>query len=256
MNIIIDNWAKFKKTKVYMWYKKLPVSVVGLTTFLAILVFLTAIFNWFWTGTGVYKTRTFYAPFTNDFKEFQDYATLYIALIAFGASMFAALAVFLVFNDWKDQYNQSIDSKYYDNALEAFKDISITVRQFKLTYEKCKNLNDNGEYVDILQFIQEHAQTRTNLLLNLDKFQGELIFLQNLTNNEEKINQIEQVFTTYISEANRKIKASVILTKNYSITNADVEMENDLSDISTEQGTLIKDNIKSITTFLNENIKA
>lgn len=135
MKFIKKYWQQFKKTKVYIWYKSLPISVVGLTTFLTILGFLTAIFNWFWTGTGSDPKRTFYASFTNNFEEFQEYATLYITLLGFGATMFAGLAVFLVFNDWKEQHNAKLCS---DIAQRIWNKLDLVS---SLIYEPSRKFN-------------------------------------------------------------------------------------------------------------------
>lgn len=102
--------------------KSKKVALIGLLTFLAIIFFSTAIFNWFWTGTGNSKVRYFYAPFTNDFNEFKDYATLYISLLSCCATIFAGLVVFLVFNDWKDQHNKTVIAEEAKSLLISIND--------------------------------------------------------------------------------------------------------------------------------------
>lgn len=229
---------------------------MGLTTFLAILVFLTAIFNWFWTGTGADPTRTFYAPFTNNFKEFQEYATLYIALLAFGATMFAGLAVFLVFSDWKEQHNQSVDAKYYTQALESFKKISTTVRKFKTLYEKCSYINNNDHNSDIEYFKEKYQSIKDELLQNLDSFQSELIFLQSLNQDDFEISVIEIIFSNYIKISKDELTNTDISLKYYNSMTDYEALEEDLKNISEIQGGLIINNIKFIVEFLNSKIKA
>lgn len=122
MELIRYYWAKFKNTKLYKWYKGLPVSVVGVTALLAIIGFLTIIFNWYWSGLGEDSSRHFILPLTKDGDEFIQYTTLYIYLITFGATLFAGLAVFLVFNDWKDQHNAKLCS---DIAQRIWKNLDL-----------------------------------------------------------------------------------------------------------------------------------
>ena len=94
--------------RLLVWLKGLPIGLTGLVAFIGIMLLLTTIFNWFWTGLGTDPTRTFYAPFTNNFSDFKEYAALYIPLISFGATLFAGFVVFLAFNDWKEQHNKTV----------------------------------------------------------------------------------------------------------------------------------------------------
>lgn len=209
MNIIKNNWAKFKETKIYIWYKGLPVSVVGLTTFLAILVFLTAIFNWFWTGTGSDPTRTFYAPFTNDFKEFQEYATLYIALLAFGATMFAGLAVFLVFNDWKEQHNATVYSNLALESLNNFKKLSYYLVSFRDLEINLKEIIDNNfmeenkRFEAIKNIYENYIENRHELDKLKSAFLHDIIFIAQLKSDSTLLSASLNISTEVQNQLNK-----------------------------------------------------
>jgi len=50
------------------------IAFIGLITFLLIILFITMIFNWYWTGTGEFSQRHFFPSITDDFNEFKDYS--------------------------------------------------------------------------------------------------------------------------------------------------------------------------------------
>jgi hypothetical protein len=228
MKIIKNYCEKFKKTKIYIWYKSLPVSVVGLTTFLAILVFLTAIFNWFWTGTGIDPTRTFYAPFTNEFKEFQDYATLYIALLAFGATMFAGLAVFLVFNDWKEQHNTSIETEYKKEILKIARKIRPIENKYQRMFTDYHLYKGNPEFSLPIKIDMDDASA---LVDNANELLGLLNELY-LASNDIKYKDFRE---KYFKHAN--LYPKILANINYIMMNDDPLYTNKNEDILKILGT-------------------
>ena len=231
------------------------IACIGLVAFIGIIGSLTAAFNWFWSKLGTDSTSHMLLPFTTNFNDFKEYATLYIPLISFGATLFAGFVVFLVFNDWKAQHNQSVDSKYYSQALENFKNISSTVRKFKILYEKCNYINTNNHSSDIEFFKEKYIEIKNELIQNLDIFQNDLIFLQNLNKNNSEITTIESIFINYINKSKQKLTDQDISLKYYNNMTNYEELEKNLKDISTTQGKLILDNIESIVYFLNSKIK-
>lgn len=253
MKVIKENWGKFKKTKIYVWYKELPIALVGVTAFLAIILFLTIIFNWFWTGLGDDPTHYYFPSITKVEQEFKDYATLYIALLSFGATLFAGLAVFLVFNDWKEQHNQSVDSKYYEKALDSFKSLSSTVRNFKVLYDEIRYINISHN-ADATFFKDKYTVVKNELVKNLDQFQGELVFLQHLNFKEKET--IEKIFNNYINKARNELEIQDISLKYYNSSESHLDIQNDLYNISSKQGKLVSENIESIVDYLNSKIKA
>lgn len=231
------------------------IVIIGFFAFIVIILLLTLIFNWFWSGLGDDPSRYKILPLTNDLNDFKDYASLYIPLISFGATIFAGFVVFLVFNDWKVQHNQNIDSKYYDQALESFKNISITVRKFKTLYEECNYISENGRCIDIQYFQSKYKDNKNELLLNLDIFQSELIFLKNLNQNTTEQSKIESIFLNYIKKSKENINNKDIIHNFYNSYTEYEEFEEDLKKSSVDQGKLILDNMKFIVDFLNSKIK-
>lgn len=189
MELIRNYWTKFKNTKLYKWYKGLPVSAVGVTAFLAIIGFLTIIFNWYWSGLGEDPNRHFILSLTKDGDEFIQYTTLYIYLMTFGATLFAGLAVFLVFNDWKDQKRYDLGHKYADNSLiilnTIFKELNSRYAHFKI-----ENLLDDNQLVAINE-IHKYKYDLNTHLYELSANSKILIDLQSKLLDEEDLNKLE-----------------------------------------------------------------
>ncbi|WP_191112917.1 hypothetical protein [Acinetobacter lwoffii] len=182
-------WSKYTNSKFYKCYKGLPVAVVGLAAFLSIILFLTLLFNRYWSGLGADPTREWLLPLTRDKQEFIEYATLYIYLISFGATMFAGLAVFLVFNDWKEQKRYDLGHKYADNSLTIlntiFKELNSRYAHFQI-----ENLLDDNQLVAINE-IHKYKYDLNAHLYELSANSKILIDLQSKLLNEEDLNNLE-----------------------------------------------------------------
>lgn len=182
-------WSKYKNSKFYKCYKGLPVAAVGLAAFLSIILFLTLLFNRYWSGLGADATREWLLPLTRDKQEFIEYATLYIYLISFGATMFAGLAVFLVFNDWKEQKRYDLGHKYADNSLTIlntiFKELNSRYAHFQI-----ENLLDDNQLVAINE-IHKYKYDLNAHLYELSANSKILIDLQSKLLNEEDLNKLE-----------------------------------------------------------------
>ncbi|MCK4090706.1 hypothetical protein HCY66_11580 [Acinetobacter radioresistens] len=183
--------------------KSKRIALIGLITFLAIILFLTAIFNWLWSGTGSDPTRSFYLPFTNDFSEFKDYATLYIALLSFGATMFAGLVVFLVFNDWKEQHNTTVMSEeakslliLVNDDLKIVSDIMAHLKN-KPRHEKA-NIHLDDILYNSIQRISENVYLIGNSAL----------ILFELSNNA-KLQRIRNDYGNQMVELHRRISEKI-----------------------------------------------
>jgi len=128
-------------------YKANKIPLLGFLAFLLIMIFLTIIFNWFWSGLGADPTNHVRLPFTTNENEFKDYATLYIALLSFGASLFAGLVVFLVFTDWKDQHNTEIENGYIQKILEELRKLTEIHEHLGEIFEDF--YNDNKDILEV-----------------------------------------------------------------------------------------------------------
>lgn len=124
-------------------YKKNKIPFIGLTAFLLIVLFSTALFNWYWTGTGASGTHDLLPNITNNYEEFKDYTTLYIPLLAFCASMFSGLVVLLVFYDWRDlknfetKHSMLMKADYHRiNFEDYFEDICLNIIEIHKCYSK------------------------------------------------------------------------------------------------------------------------
>lgn len=244
------------KEKLSIWYKSRKIPLLGISALFLIITSLTITFNWFWSGLGTDPTKYIKLPLTKSETEFKDYATLYIALLSFGASLFSGLVVFLVFNGWKNQHNKNIDAKYYDQALQSFKNISITVRKFKTLYEECNYISKKNMNIDIQFFQNKYKNYKNDFLLNLDIFQSELIFLQTLNKDSKDHYKIEDIFQNYIIKSKEKMNEKDIDFSFYNSYTNYKEFEEDLRKSSEDQASLIINNIKSIVNFLESKIKA
>ena len=178
-----------EKNKFIVWLKSFPIGLTGLVAFIGIMLLLTSIFNWFWTGLGTDPTRTFYAPFTNKFIDFKEYAALYIPLISFGATLFAGFVVFLVFNDWKEQKRYDLEHKYADNSLTIlntiFKELNSRYAHFQI-----ENLLDDNQLVAINE-IHKYKYDLNAHLYELSANSKILIDLKSKLLNEEDVNKLE-----------------------------------------------------------------
>lgn len=225
--------------------KKIP--LLGLVTFLLILLFLTIIFNWYWTGLGNDLSHDPFPSFTRDKKEFIEYATLYIPLISFGATMFAGLAVFLVFNDWKVEHNKKIESEYYQEAVQIMKAISGNIHTMKL-------ISDNL-HLDINGYTQPHAEdyisTKKKYLENLDALQNQIIFIDLLNRNSE----LAQTIFPFINKARLTIQGLDCSSDTISRSPYDMLCDILIKEV-TYHGNLIKDNLPKILFVLHSKIKA
>lgn len=237
------------------WLKRLPIGLIGLVAFIGIMGCLTAAFNWFWSGLGKDPTHYYVLPFATTFNDFKEYAALYIPLISFGATLFAGFVVFLVFNDWKEQHNQSVDSKYYSQALESFKRFSISVNKFNRLYEEYCDIPVERE-PNIEFFQKKHLKIRSEALENLANFQGDLIFLQSLSTDQLVISTLEQFFQQYIKVAKSELSKDPIPLNFYNSYTDHEQFKTDLYNNSYEQGQLVGKHLKNIVQFLNSKIKA
>lgn len=237
------------KEKVVNWYKSRKIPLLGLLALLIMIASLTMIFNWFWSGLGTNPTHYFRLPFTTDENEFKDYATLYIALLSFGASLFAGLVVFLVFTDWKDQHNKNIESSYYNEALIKLKNISTCINNIKsLVDEFGFDINERSGLL-----ADKYITLRGIYLNSLNDLQNQIIFIDLMQQNKD----LETIVFPYISEAKLRI---ITLDCDESTL---LQMDNDFNLLynhirgeSTFHGNLIKNNIKTIVDTLHKKIKA
>lgn len=215
MELIRKYWAKFKNTKLYKWYKGLPVSVVGVTAFLAIIGILTIIFNWYWSGLGEDPNRHFILSLTKDGDEFIQYTTLYIYLITFGATLFAGLAVFLVFNDWKDQHNANVYSNFGIEALNKLKKLTYSLASFHdlaINLSRVESFsfpNTDKKKEAIENIFNEYIENRQILMKSKAELVHDISFMSRLNNDVnllrvtldeiKKIDDQIQKFNIYIT---------------------------------------------------------
>lgn len=160
------------KNKTSLYFKSTKIPFIGLISFISIIGLLTAIFNWFWTGTGDDPTRSFYSSFTTNFNDFKDYATLYIALLSFGATMFAGFAVFLVFNDWREQHNQTIIT---DEAKKLLIGVDKDVLYLASLISNLKRFNRNDNIHSIYDELLGDSIKKFNENLDQNDDQGFLV---------------------------------------------------------------------------------
>lgn len=134
---------------------RFPVALKGFITLLFLMFILTLLFNWLWTGTGVSEHRTLFPSISTNYNEFKEYATLYISLLSFGAAMFAGLAIFLVFHDWKDQHNKTVFSsmaKDVFNLLNAERKI-LNDAKFEIDDLDALDIYNNIHLLDFIDKI-------------------------------------------------------------------------------------------------------
>lgn len=186
----------------------------------------------------------------------QDCATVIVGMLGVCATLYAPVAAFFLYDSWKDQHNKNIDSKYYSQALDSFKNISTTVRKLKTLYEKCNYINSNNRTSNIKYFKEKYIVIKNELLQNLAIFQSELIFLQNLSQDDSEIAILERIFQNYIKVAKEELNNKDISLNYYNNMTDHEGLEKDLKNISNIQGSLIKSNIKFIVESLNSKIKA
>lgn len=231
------------------WYEERKIPLLGFIAFLIMMSFLTIIFNWFWSGLGTDPTHYVALPFTTDFAEFKDYATLYIPLISFGASLFAGLVVFLVFNDWKEQHNKSVESTHYTEALNKLKEISTCVNDIKnIVDEFGMDINQRGTLL-----ADKYISSRKFYLKNLNDLQNQIIFIDLMQQNKD----LETIIFPYISEV--KLRITALDCDENTLFQMDRDFDllyNHIRDESTFHGNLIKNNLKTMVDLLHSKIKA
>ncbi len=228
------------------WYEERKIPLLGFLAFLLIMAFLTIIFNWFWSGLGTDPTHYFRLPFTKNENEFKDYATLYVALLSFGASLFAGLVVFLVFTDWKDQHNKNIESSYYSEILSQVRTISNCIHEIKLVIDELGNNTESNYQI----YANRYISLRKTYSNNLSTLQNHIIFIDLIQNNKE----LELKIFPFIKQAKEKIindlDAKVLLAL------SEDELYSYIKGESNFHGELIKNNIKIIINTLHSKIKA
>lgn len=218
---------KLENTMFYKWYKKLPVAAVGVVAFFAIMGILTIIFNWYWSGLGADDRRHFILPLTTDNKEFIEYTTLYIYLLSFGATMFAGLAVFLVFNDWKEQKQYEITKELMievntilsDMYIKIGKAINLAQRLKEIDKEKiilqsfinAKELRNIDDLNKIYSFINLYSNiTGDKLLMNYkEKFDADTF------NMSIFLTKLEKSYSDYFKLLDLKIESNFTIMKTY-----------------------------------------
>lgn len=168
-----------EKNKFIVWLKSLPIGLTGLVAFIGIMLLLTSIFNWFWTGLGTDPTRTFYAPFTNKFIDFKEYAALYIPLISFGATLFAGFVVFLVFNDWKEQHNKTVISTEAKELWHKFKSLEKKTHALEEIYLRSRQIQELVYFKGVPDLDKETS----DLINEYDKSYPELNYFTELAND-------------------------------------------------------------------------
>lgn len=178
--------------------KSKKIACLGFLAFIGIILFSTAIFNWFWTGTGESSSRSFYAPFTNDFNEFKEYAALYIALLSCCATAFAGFAVFLVFNDWKDQHNKTVIAEEAKSLLIAINDDIEVITSISGT------LRNKNRSLLVHEIYDEIATRTKKINENNYKISSKALVLYEL-NDDEKLKEIRDKYDKNMIELQRKI---------------------------------------------------
>ena len=236
------------------FYRHLP--AYGFWGAVALILIAVLIFNQLWTGLGENPKTQLLPQITKDYEEFKDHATLIIALIAAIGSILSSLLIILFYDAWKDQHNQGIDSKYYSQALESFKNTSTSVGKFKTLYEEYCAIKGKNQEPNIKFFQDKFKKIKEETLQNLGIFQSDLIFLQNLSQDEFIISKLENIFNTYISVSKNSLSEEKLSLDFYNSYTDHEKFKEDLFDISMFQGKLVIDNIKNIVHFLDSKIKA
>lgn len=252
MELIRNYWTKFKNTKLYKWYKGLPVSAVGVAAFLAIIGFLTIIFNWYWSGLGEDPSRDFILPLTTEKTEFIEYTTLYIYLLSFGATMFAGLAVFLVFNDWKDQHNASVYSNFGIEALNKLKKLTYSLASFHdlainlsrvesfsfPNIDKKKEAINNifNEYIENRQTLMKSKAELVHDISFISKLNDDVNLLRVTLDEIKKIDDQIQKFNIYIvskksSKLNNQEISELLNSDNLFFLNLSVPLTNNIMNV-------------------------
>lgn len=124
------------------------IAIIGFFSFLSVILFLTIIINLYWSGLGKDHSRSIILPLTNNIEEFKDYATLYIALLSFGASLFAGLAVFLVFSHWREQKQYELEKQYAEQILNITNTIDIIINKRFYSYIPLTEINKYVIYLN------------------------------------------------------------------------------------------------------------
>lgn len=142
----------------------LPVALKGFITLLVLMFILTILFNWLWTGTGASGQRTAFPSISSDFTEFKEYATLYISLLSFGAAMFAGLAIFLVFHDWKDQHNKTVFSSMAKDIFNLlnFERKFLNDAKFEIDDLNVLDIGNNIHLIDFMDNIFKDLVSASN----------------------------------------------------------------------------------------------
>lgn len=235
------------------FYRNLP--AYGFWGAALLIIIAVLIFNQLWTGLGQNPKTQLFPQITKDYEEFKDHATLIIALIAAIGSILSSLLIILFYDAWKDQHNKAIDSKYYSQALDSFKNTSTSIAKLKTLHDEYCTIEENHE-PDIECFQNKFKNIKSETLQNLGLFQNDLIFLQNLNHDDDTVSKLESIYTNYISLSKSSFSQEKISFDFYNSYTDHEKFKTDLFSISIFQGELIKNNIKEIVKFLDSKIKA
>jgi len=151
------------------------------------------IFNWYWTGTGEFSQRHFFPSITDDFNEFKDYSALYIPLLSFCASMFAGLAIFLVFYDWKDQHNKIV---YSSMAKEVFNILNVErkiLNDASFFIKSLKNISSDNIYIILSQMEDIINKLVLESNVNSTEIQGFITLTEDSFINDVYLNYITNI---------------------------------------------------------------
>ncbi|MCI3879786.1 hypothetical protein [Acinetobacter higginsii] len=126
----------------------------------------------------------------------------------------AAYIASKLFNDWKLQHNKSIESIYYQEALNSFKQVSLKVRELKVLHSDCVTQIEAEGYVNVLDFLGKYRKIRAEIINYLDSFQSTLIFLQTMSEKDEERENLEIIYTSANSNMRcDSLKSLMIINK-------------------------------------------
>lgn len=184
--------------------------IFGSVFFALLFLGVTLIFNAFWSGHP-------FPSWATKHRDIQDYATVYISLLAFLGTIYTASLVLYAYDGWKEQHNADIETEYKKEVLRVTRKIRPLEHKYNRMLGNYYTYKGNPEFVFPIKINMEEA---TELVDNSNDLIGLLNELY-LLKNDFIYNDLYKRYYEHVC-----LYPSVLARINYIITVDDPEIPN------------------------------